>query len=172
MRCPGSWHIDHGLTNPRVRLDYQRRYLQKHLQKKCYAETAGHDVPPWSACCIGRLVSVGSQQKHDDTRSGSVCLVGLGASFGPLMLFALYSKKANNYGAIAGIVVGGTVAGLWAHVNGYFTDVTIPAMIPGFLLSALSIYCVSAFTERAKATSSRASGVRMCVDFKGDLLQK
>jgi sodium/proline symporter len=75
---------------------------------------------------------------------------GLGASFGPLMLFALYSRKANNYGAIAGIVVGGTVAGLWDHVNGYFTDIAIPQLIPGFILSALSIYCVSAFTERAK----------------------
>lgn len=75
---------------------------------------------------------------------------GLGASFGPIMLFALYSKKVNNYGAIAGIVVGGTVAGIWTHINGYFSDVTIPAMIPGFLLSSLSIYGVSAFTASAK----------------------
>lgn len=75
---------------------------------------------------------------------------GLGASFGPLMLFALYSKKVNNYGAIAGVVVGGTVAAVWSHINGYFTDLIIPQMIPGFILSALSIYAVSAFTTQAK----------------------
>lgn len=75
---------------------------------------------------------------------------GLGASFGPLILFSLYSKKTNNFGAIAGIVVGGTVAGIWNEVNPYFTDIAIPAMIPGFVLGCLSIYFVSAFTDKAK----------------------
>ena len=32
---------------------------------------------------------------------------GLGSTFGPLMLMALFSKRANFYGALAGIIVGG-----------------------------------------------------------------
>ena len=62
---------------------------------------------------------------------------GLGCAFGPLMLMSLYSKKANKYGAIAGVVVGGLIAGLWHLVNPYVTSYVIPAMTPGFFLSLL-----------------------------------
>lgn len=79
---------------------------------------------------------------------------GLGSSFGPLVLMALYSKHTNNYGAIAGVLVGGAVSGLWGSVNPYVTSFTIPAMIPGFGLSLLSIYLVSAVTRRAQRYSS------------------
>jgi len=68
---------------------------------------------------------------------------GLGCAFGPLMLSALYSKHANKYGAIAGVLVGGAIAGTWDRLNGYLTDLVIPAMIPGFFISLLSIYLVS-----------------------------
>ncbi len=72
---------------------------------------------------------------------------GLGCSFGPVLLSALYWKRVNNYGAIAGVFVGGLVAGVWPSVNGYFTSLVIPAMIPGFLLSFASIYFVTRLTE-------------------------
>ncbi|MEI8365749.1 MAG: sodium/proline symporter [Parachlamydiaceae bacterium] len=73
---------------------------------------------------------------------------GLGSSFGPLVLMALYSKKTNNYGAIAGVLVGGLVSGIWGSVNPYVISLTIPAMIPGFFLSLLSIYGVSRLTAK------------------------
>ncbi len=72
---------------------------------------------------------------------------GLGCSFGPLMLMPLYFNKANKYGAIAGIIVGGTFAGLWHFVNPYVSDITIPAMIPGFALSSFAIYLASILTQ-------------------------
>lgn len=77
---------------------------------------------------------------------------GLGCAFGPLMLMALYSKSANRYGAIAGVLVGGIVAGTWEWMNGYFTDLLIPAMIPGFFLSLLSIYAVSMLTKEKQVS--------------------
>lgn len=73
---------------------------------------------------------------------------GLGCAFGPLVLMSLYSKSANSYGAIAGVLVGGLVAGTWDLVNGYITDLAIPAMLPGFALSLLSIYYVSRLTQQ------------------------
>jgi sodium/proline symporter len=81
---------------------------------------------------------------------------GLGSSFGPLVLMSLYSKKANRYGAIAGILTGGVVSGTWGFVNDYFTAVVIPAMIPGFLLSLLSIYVVSLLTQKHRETVERS----------------
>ena len=82
---------------------------------------------------------------------------GLGASFGPLLLLSLYSKKINRYGAWAGILLGGGIAALWPYFNElyttkwaydnelYFQD--IPAMIPAFTISFISILIVSYFTQ-------------------------
>lgn len=67
---------------------------------------------------------------------------GLGSSFGPLLLFSLYSKKANKYGAWAGILVGGFTSLIWPLVNQ-----TVSPLIPGFLLGSLAIYLGSALTR-------------------------
>ncbi len=78
---------------------------------------------------------------------------GLGCAFGPLVLTALYSKKANKNGAIAGIFVGGVIAAFWDKVNFFLTSYAVPSMIPGFLLSLLSIHIVSRlFPERGAVT--------------------
>ncbi|MBM3202250.1 MAG: hypothetical protein FJZ56_07595, partial [Chlamydiae bacterium] len=71
---------------------------------------------------------------------------GLGASFGPLVLFSLYSKKANKYGAWAGIIVGTTIAAIWPVFNKAF-DYEIPTLIPAFSLSCLAIWATSLATQ-------------------------
>ncbi|MFA6263273.1 MAG: sodium/proline symporter [Candidatus Babeliales bacterium] len=65
---------------------------------------------------------------------------GLGCSFGPLMLVSLQTNMKNTRAAIAGVIVGGIVAGVWPHFNS-----AIPAMIPGFTASLASIGIVAAF---------------------------
>ena len=71
---------------------------------------------------------------------------------------SLYYKRANKYGAIAGIFTGGIIAGTWDLVNGYITDVSIPAMVPGFFISLFSIYIVSVLTaDEHSAQKNRAS---------------
>lgn len=72
---------------------------------------------------------------------------GLGCAFGPLVLMSLYNKKANRYGAIAGILIGGLVAAFWNTLNPYITTYAIPAMIPGFFFSLASICLVSNATN-------------------------
>jgi sodium/proline symporter len=71
---------------------------------------------------------------------------GLGSAFGPLLVFALYSKTANKYGAWAGILTGGLISILWPLTNHLFT-VEVPTMVPGFTLSSLAIYVVSFMTK-------------------------
>lgn len=75
---------------------------------------------------------------------------GLGSAFGPLMLTSLYSKKANKYGAIAGIVTGGIISGTWDIMNPYLIDFIIPSMIPGFFISFISIFVISKLTRETK----------------------
>jgi len=83
---------------------------------------------------------------------------GLGCAFGPVILAALYSKRTNNYGAIAGVLVGGLIAGLWPTINPYIIDLSIPSMIPGFTLSALSIYLISCLTKVKNPKESTSEG--------------
>lgn len=73
---------------------------------------------------------------------------GLGSSFGPLVLMSLYFKRCNRYGAIAGILVGGVIAGVWPSINPSIIQYPIPSMVPGFLLSLISIYLVSILTDK------------------------
>ena len=72
---------------------------------------------------------------------------GLGSAFGPLVVFALYSKSANKYGAYAGVISGGVIAAVWPLVNSYFS-IDIPTLIPGFGVSSLMIYLLSKLTTR------------------------
>ncbi|MBS0626378.1 MAG: sodium/proline symporter [Verrucomicrobia bacterium] len=78
---------------------------------------------------------------------------GLGASFGPILLVALYSRSANAYGAIAGITVGGLTAALWPSVNPLVTDLSIVPLFPAFFTSLLAIYTVSLLTRARQEPS-------------------
>lgn len=66
---------------------------------------------------------------------------GFGSAFGPLVLLSLLWKGTTRNGAIAGMLVGGLTVLLWIYLDHSYQDVY--AMIPGFILSALSILIVS-----------------------------
>ena len=71
---------------------------------------------------------------------------GLGSAFGPLLVFSLYSKQANKYGAWAGIIVGGVISIIWPLFDKFF-PIDVPTLVPGFFLSSLAIYLVSWVTR-------------------------
>ncbi|MFI0435172.1 MAG: sodium/proline symporter [Parachlamydiaceae bacterium] len=73
---------------------------------------------------------------------------GLGSAFGPLVLMSLYSKTVNRHGAIAGIVIGTLISMTWSTLNPILTKYEILPMIPAFILSGLSIYFVSKWTNK------------------------
>jgi sodium/proline symporter len=74
---------------------------------------------------------------------------GLGSSFGPLLILSLYWRGINKYGAWAGILSGGIVAGIWPYFN-HLLGIDVPSMLPGFISSFALILAVS------KATMSKA----------------
>lgn len=76
---------------------------------------------------------------------------GLGSAFGPLILTSIYSKKANRYGAIAGILTGGAVAAIWPTLNPLVTDLEIIPMIPGFFSGLAAIHATSWLTRNKEA---------------------
>ena len=61
---------------------------------------------------------------------------GLGASFGPLVLFCLYSKNVNKTGAVASIIVGLVTVIVW-----YYSGMSayVYELIPGFAASSAAL---------------------------------
>ena len=69
----------------------------------------------------------------------SYAWAGFGACFGPAILLSLYWKRMTLRGAYAGVLVGGITVLIWRQ----FQWLGLYELIPGFLLSALSIIVVS-----------------------------
>jgi len=66
---------------------------------------------------------------------------GLGASFGPVILFTLYSKKITRNGAIGGMLTGFFTTVAWKTAG--LSDAIIYELVPAFLLSSFVIWGVS-----------------------------
>ncbi len=77
----------------------------------------------------------------------SFAWAGLGATFGPLMLFSLFWKRTNRAGAIAGMISGGGMVFLWKLVISKLGGVFgIYELLPAFIFSSLCIVVVSLLT--------------------------
>jgi sodium/proline symporter len=75
---------------------------------------------------------------------------GLGAAFGPVILFSLYWKRMNKWAAIAGISTGAIVVLSWKIFHVYDD---LYEIIPGFFANTLVIILVSLLGEKPKAQS-------------------
>ncbi len=79
----------------------------------------------------------------------SFAWAGFGAAFGPLVLFSLFWKRTNWYGAIAGMVSGGAMVFIWKllikPLGGVFG---IYELLPAFIISCIMIVAVSLATAR------------------------
>lgn len=71
---------------------------------------------------------------------------GLGASFGPLILFTLYRRDVTREGAIAGMLSGFAVTVAWKASG--LSDTIIYELVPAFLASSISIRLVSRWTKK------------------------
>lgn len=79
----------------------------------------------------------------------SYAWAGLGAAFGPLMLFSLFWKRTTLPGAIAGMVSGGVMVVLWKEViSGLHEFFAIYELLPAFLISSVMIFAVSLLTKK------------------------
>lgn len=67
---------------------------------------------------------------------------GLGSSFGPLVITALYGKNITKQGALAGLIAGGLTSALWP-----FGTFVLP-LVPGFFINLFFIYFISFLTRK------------------------
>ena len=77
----------------------------------------------------------------------SFAWAGFGAAFGPVVLFALFWKRSNQWGALAGMIVGGAMVFIWkyqiAPMGGAWG---IYELLPAFVAACLAIVVVSLLT--------------------------
>lgn len=77
----------------------------------------------------------------------SFAWAGFGATFGPVMLTALFWKRSNKYGAIAGLVVGGIMIFVWKFiVRPLGGALDIYELLPAFICALIAIIVVSLMT--------------------------
>ena len=78
----------------------------------------------------------------------SFAWAGFGAAFGPLVLCALFWKRTNKFGALAGMIAGGITVFVWKFVvrpMGGILD--IYELLPAFIVSLVAIIVVSLLTK-------------------------
>ena len=78
----------------------------------------------------------------------SFAWAGFGASFGPVILLALFWKRSNKYGAIAGMIAGAVMVFVWkfviAKLGGLFA---IYELLPAFVIGFIVNFVVSLLTK-------------------------
>ncbi len=73
----------------------------------------------------------------------SYAWAGFGATFGPVILFSLYWKRMNKWGAFAGLIFGGLTTVLWK-----FAHHPLYEIVPGFIVATVAIILFSLLTKK------------------------
>ncbi|MDR3130132.1 MAG: sodium/proline symporter [Treponema sp.] len=143
--------------------------LANDIYKDIFRKKASNAEVMWMAritmlavTLFGVLIALSGNQSI--FRVVSYAWAGLGAAFGPLMLFSLFWKRTTFPAAAAGMLTGGLIVIVWKNIiskaGGVFA---VYELLPAFVLSCLVIWIVSLLTvppskeieeefERAKTT--------------------
>ncbi|MGN8896399.1 sodium/proline symporter PutP [Flavonifractor sp. HCP28S3_F3] len=83
----------------------------------------------------------------------SFAWAGFGAAFGPTMLMALFWKRSNKWGALAGMIVGGVMVFVWKFLIAPMGGVwAIYELLPAFCCALIAIVVVSLLTPAPRQT--------------------
>ena len=83
----------------------------------------------------------------------SFAWAGFGASFGPIIVCALFDKKSNYYGAINSLIIGASIVIIWSlwlkPLGGIFN---IYELLPAFIFALISNIVISRCTHQADSS--------------------
>ncbi|GHV75308.1 sodium:proline symporter [Spirochaetia bacterium] len=128
--------------------------LANDLFKGLLKKDAGEQLVMWVARITMLVVtifgvSIALSGNNSIFRIVSYAWAGLGATFGPLILFSLFWKRTTLQGAIAGMLTGGLMVFIWkegiSKIGGAFG---VYELLPAFILSCLVIFLVSLGTPK------------------------
>ena len=96
----------------------------------------------------------------------SFAWAGFGAAFGPVMLFALFWKRANRQGALAGMLTGGVMVFVWKYLVAPMGGAwAIYELLPAFIAACIALVVVSLATpapeKEVTAVFDEVAGARV-----------
>ena len=120
--------------------------LSEDFYSKAIRKQASEKEIVWvgRACVIViSLIALIMALDRDNTILGIVAYAwgGFGAAFGPLILFALYSRWTSWQSALAGMVTGTVVLVLWKQIG---LGDSMYEIVPGFIANCLMIISINA----------------------------
>nr|WP_325300566.1 sodium/proline symporter [uncultured Dysosmobacter sp.] len=82
----------------------------------------------------------------------SFAWAGFGAAFGPVVLFALFWRRSNQWGALAGMISGGVMVFVWKYLIAPMGGAWgIYELLPAFIVACIAIVTVSLATAKPDA---------------------
>jgi sodium/proline symporter len=78
----------------------------------------------------------------------SFAWAGFGAAFGPVVLFSLFWRRCNRWGALSGMLAGGIMVFVWKYLIKPLGGVwSIYELLPAFIVACVAIVLVSLMTD-------------------------
>ena len=88
---------------------------------------------------------------------------GFGASFGPVLLFSLYSKKMSALSALVGMLVGGISVIAWISFG---LSGVVYELLPGFVFSSLAIFLVNKYNVVLDKMADEPKSAEISAEFE------
>ncbi|NVK41820.1 MAG: sodium/proline symporter PutP [Oceanospirillaceae bacterium] len=139
--------------------DSQLLVSSSALAEDFYRQLLRKDASQQEIVMVGRIAVIGLSivalflaMNPDSTVLGlvSYAWAGFGAAFGPTLILALYWKRMNRFGALAGILVGGITVVVWKQLSGGIYD--LYEIVPGVIFATIAIVIASLATAEPPAT--------------------
>ena len=128
--------------------DFMQEFLGVKLSKRIQMIAARTTV-----LCIALLALFLAWNPNSSVfRVISFAWAGFGAAFGPTMLLALFWKRSNRQGALAGIIVGGAMVFIWKYMIAPMGGAwAIYELLPAFIIGLIVNVIVSLITPAPDA---------------------
>jgi sodium/proline symporter len=123
--------------------------LTEDIYKKLAGRTLSDRHLVWTGRIAVVMLALLATWLARDPQSNVLMLVsyawgGFGAAFGPTLILALYWRRMNRWGALAGMLAGGLIVVVWKQLSGGIFD--LYELLPGFIVSFCVIIIVSRLT--------------------------
>ena len=132
--------------------DFYKVVLRKKASNRALILVSRLAVGAVSLVAIALAMNTQSEFFKVVMKMVSFAWAGFGAAFGPLILLALFWKRTNLAGAVAGMLVGSVTCFVWKFVLSGFVAAHpvfgLYELAPGFLLSFVATVVVSLVTKK------------------------
>ncbi|MCF0142524.1 MAG: sodium/proline symporter [Parasporobacterium sp.] len=126
--------------------------VSENIVKRFFWKNMSNKAQMWLARLTVIVIAIVSVFLAWDSNSSvfrivSFAWAGFGAAFGPVMLFALFWKRMNRNGALAGMIVGGAMVFIWKFLIAPMGGIlAIYELLPAFICACIAIIAASLVT--------------------------